>query len=91
MFYETQKAIGIDTDNMISFDTYRKGRNIHCFSFFLNETVQDTLPVERSANLRISLSFAVPSTYPRVVLLLADTKGILSIDNERVVTCDVRG
>ena len=32
-FYETQKAIGIDTDNMISFDTYKKGRSVFCFNF----------------------------------------------------------
>ena len=26
-----------------------------------------------------------------VVILLADNKGIISIDNQRVVTCDARG
>ena len=62
MIYETQKPIGIDTDNM-----------------------------KTHANLRLPLSFKNNVTSPHVVILLADIKGIISIDNQCVVTCDVRG
>ena len=90
IFYESQKSMGIDVDNMVSYNSFLKGRSIFSFNF-LNEEVEDTLPVEQSANLRISLSFRNPLPSPYVVILLADTIGIISIDGQRIVTCDVRG
>ena len=89
-FYEVQKAVGIDSNNMLSYDSYQKGRSVFCFNF-VNETVEDSLPVERSANLRMNLTFKQPLTTPHVVILLADTTGIITIDNQRIITCDVRG
>ena len=90
LFYECQKSIGIDTGNMITYNSFEKGRSVFCFNF-INEPVEDSLPVERSANLRLSLSFKQAMQSPHVIILLADTTGIISIDNQRIVTCDVRG
>ena len=75
---------------MITKDSFAEGRAIFSFNF-VNEVTEDTLPIERSANLRLSLSLDNNSTAPHVVILLADTKGIISTDNQCVVTCDVRG
>ena len=76
---------------MITHESYKKkSRSVFCFNF-VNENIDDTLPVERSSNLRLSLSFKNNLTSLHVVNLLTDTKGIISIDNQRVVTCDVRG
>ena len=90
LFYETQKSIGIETDNMITHESFGEGRAVFCFNF-VNEVTEDSLPVERSANLRLSLTLDDDLAEPHVVILLADTKGIISIDNQRTVTCDVRG
>ena len=82
--------MGIDGGNMITHKSYVKGRAVFCFNF-VNEIIEDILPVERSAYLGLSLTLKNNLTEPHVVILLADTKGIISIDNQRVVTCDVRG
>ena len=90
MFYECQKSIGIESNNMITNDSFAEGRAVFSFNF-VNEVTEDSLPIERSANLRLSLTLDSNLTSPHVVILLADTKGIVSIDNQHVVTCDVRG
>ena len=89
-YYETQKSLGLDNNNMITYDTYNKGRSVFCFNF-VNENVQDTLPVEMSASLRLNLKFSQNVNSPHVIILLADTTGLLTIDNQRLITCDVRG
>ena len=90
LFYEAQKSMGMDVENMISYDSFTRGRSIFSFNF-VNEVIEDTLPVERSASLRLSLSFKNPLTSPHVVILMAGTKGIITIDRQRIITCDVRG
>ena len=75
---------------MITADSFSKGRGVFCFNF-VNEVTEDSLPIERSANLRLSLTLDNNLTSSYVVILLADTKGIISIDNQHIVTCDVRG
>ena len=90
MFYGTQKLIGMESNNMITKDSFAEGRAIFSFDF-VNEVTEDTPPIERSANLRLSLTLDNNLSTPHVVILLADTKGIISFDNQRVVTCDVRG
>ena len=90
LFYECQKSLGIDTGNMITYDSFDKGRSIFCFNF-INEPVEDSLPIERSANLRMTLTFKQAMQTPHVIILLADTTGLITIDKQRIVSCDVRG
>ena len=90
LFYETQKSMGMDVDNLVSYDSFTRGRSIFSFNF-VNEVIEDTLPIERSASLRLSLAFKNPLTSPHVVILMAKTKGIITIDRQRIITCDVRG
>ena len=89
-YYEIQKAIGIDKDNMITYDSFKNGRSVFTFNF-VDEPTEETLPVESSASLRINLKFGQNLTRPHVIILLADTTGLLSVDNQRFVSCDVRG
>ena len=89
-YYETLKTIGIDKDNMITYKSFKEGRSVFMFNF-IHESIEESLPVESSAHLRLSLKFARNLSTPHVIILLADTTGLLSIDNQRVVSCDVRG
>ena len=90
MFYESQKSIGTESNNMITADSFSEGRGVFCFNL-VNEVTEDSFPIERSANLRLSLTLDNNLTSPYVNILLADTKGIISIDNQRVFTGDVGG
>ena len=86
MFYESQKSIDIESDNMITHDSFAEGRAVFSFNF-INEVTQYSLSVERSANLRLSLTPDDNLQSPHVVILLADTKGIISIDNQHAACC----
>ena len=89
-YYETQKGIGLERENMISYDSFTSGRTVFSFSF-VSEDMKEALPVEMSASMRISIRFSNPLSTPHVVMLFGDTTGILSIDSDRIVHCDVRG
>ena len=89
-YYKTQRSLGGDNNNLISYDSYALGRCILSFSF-VNEDVEGSLPVELSASLHINLTFDTPIPEPTVIILIADTKGLLTIDRGRSISCDVRG
>ena len=90
LYYETLKTIGINNDHMISHQSFKDGRTVFSFNF-VHKSVEETLPVESSASLRLTLKFAQNLTAPHTIILLAETTGLLSIDANRIVTCDVRG
>lgn len=90
LYYETQKSIGGGHDNLITYNSFKNGRAIYCFSF-VTEEVEDSMPVEISASLRISIKLGTVAPHPCMILLFGDTKGILTIDSDRVIQCDVRG
>ena len=90
LYYETLKAIGLDSNHMITYDSYKSGRSIFVFNF-INEPVGETLPIETNASLRINLKFSQNLPSSLIILLFAETTGLLSIDNQRVINCDVRG
>ena len=89
-YYETLKSIGLNNNNMITHESFKTGRTVFSFNF-VNETVEETLPVESSASLRLTLKFGQNLTAPHTIILLAETTGLLTIDNNRIVSCDVRG
>ena len=89
-YYETLKSIGINNNHMITHETFKKGRTVFSFNF-IHETVEETLPIESSGNLRLTLKFRNNLPAPHTIILLAETTGLLTIDNNRIVTCDVRG
>ena len=89
-YYETLKTIGLNVDHMITHESFKAGRTVFSFNF-IHETVEETLPVESSASLRINIKFRENLTAPHTILLIAETTGLLTIDQHRIVTCDVRG
>ena len=90
LYYETQKSFGGGNENMISYTSFKDGRTVLCFNF-VHESVQDSLPIEVSASLRIDLKFATAVTSPHVIILTADTTGLLNVDGNRQIQIDVRG
>ena len=58
---------------------------------FITEDMEDALPVEMSASMRINLKLRVNTATPIFVILLAETTGLLSIDSARGIVADVRG
>ena len=88
-YYETLRSNGIQDDNMITYHSFHKGRGIYTFNF-LTEEAKDTIPVEMSANLRISVDFNTPPSTPHILLMLGDSMGILSVDSYRHIQCDIR-
>ena len=89
-YYETLKSIGLNNNHMITHQSFNAGRTVFSFNF-VHETVEETLPVESSASLRLTLKFSQNLTAPHTIILLAETTGLLTIDSNRIVTCDVRG
>ena len=89
-YYETIKSIGMEQENIITFESFKEGRTIFNFNF-INEDMKEALPVDRSASMRIALRFDAPLTSPHMVILFGDTTGILTIDSDRIIHCDVRG
>ena len=89
-YYETLKTIGLNNNHMITHQSFNAGRTVFSFNF-VHETVEETLPVESSASLRLTLKFGQNLTAPHTIILLAETTGLLTIDSNRIVTCDVRG
>ena len=74
---------------MITYPAFYKGRCIYTFNF-LTEEGEGTIPVEMSANLRISIDFTTPPSQPHILLLIGDSVGLLSIDANRHNQCDIR-
>lgn len=90
VYYEMQKAIGLERDNLISYDAFHSGRAVFYFNF-VSEDMQEALPVEMSASMRINLKFSTPVNSNTVIILFAETIGLMTIDADRTVLCDVRG
>ncbi|XP_069177093.1 uncharacterized protein [Procambarus clarkii] len=89
LYYETLKTLGLERDSLLAYDSFNKGRSIFTFDLTTIQT-KDSLPVEKSGNLHMELEFGGGVTYNRLVLLFGETTGVLSIDGQRTVLCDVR-
>ena len=88
-YYETLRGNGLQEENLICYKSFFKGRCVYTFNF-LTEEASDTIPVEMSAHLRISIDFNTPPSQPHILLLIGDSMGILSIDAHRHIQCDIR-
>ncbi len=89
LFYTTLESLGLDTRNSLTFDAFNKGRTV-CFFNFVTEDVHNAIPLDKSGNLRINLSFAKGRNHNRVIMFFADTTGVIEIDHYRHVRCIVR-
>ena len=88
-YYETLRSNNMQEPNMITYPAFLSGRCIYTFNF-LTEEDSGTIPVEMSANLRISIDFNNAPKFPHIILLIGDSVGLLSIDKNRHIQCDIR-
>ena len=57
---------------------------------FDQEDLKNVMPIEKSGNLRVELTFGEVVARNRIVFLFGDSVGILAVDQDRLVTYDVR-
>ena len=90
LYYESLKTLSLDYDSLLHYDSFNSGRMIVALNF-ISELKEDALELEKSGNLRIQMTFATPRNENRIILLLGETQGIMSIDGERNINVFVRG
>lgn len=89
LFYSTLEGLGLETANNLTLQTFGKGQTICAFNF-VTEDVENGIPLEKSGNMRISLTFNKGYNRNLVIIFFADTTGVIDIDAHRQVTCQVR-
>lgn len=89
VYYDILDSLGVENDTLLDYDSFRKGRTVFVFSL-LPEDIRGTVPLEHSGNLRISLQLKKGLDENLVIICFGDTKGVLSINSERHVSCDTR-
>ena len=89
IYYSCLEALGLETTHMLRYDAFAQGRSLFIFNF-VDENVDNGIPVEKSGNLRINLAMVKAENKNRVILLFANTTGIIEIDSQRSVRCIVR-
>lgn len=89
LYYTTLQALGLDSQHTLTYDAFANGRTVCAFNFVAEEA-ENSIAVERSGNLRVSLNFKKPVNKNRLVLFLAETLGVIEIDEQRLVRVSVR-
>lgn len=89
LYYATLEALGLETRNSLTYETFKQGRTI-CSFRFVSEDIADGVPLDRSGNLRINLSFSEAQNSNLVIIFFAETLGVINIDSHRHVKCIVR-
>lgn len=90
MYYETMKSLSLPYDHLLGYNNFANGQSLMVFNF-KSETTDDTMEVEKTGNLRINLTFNVAVDENRVIMLFGETQGVISINHDRIVHCNVRG
>ena len=73
-------------DNLLTLKNFAKGRTIYSWNLTPAET-GDTLPVDRSGNLRLSLRTCKPNTENLILYVIGLTTALIEIDAGRRVKC----
>lgn len=89
LFYNVVDGLGIENDTLLDYESFKRGRSLFVYTL-LAEDVQGTVPLEHSGNLRVSLQLKKGIDTNIVILMFGDTKGVLSVNSERHVTCSSR-
>ena len=89
-YYETLRSLGLQDDHMITRDAFFNGRCVYNFNFVPEDIKSGNIPIETSANMRISIDFNTPPTVPHILLLIGDSIGIMNIDKDRHIQCEYR-
>ncbi|XP_042855398.1 uncharacterized protein LOC122242213 [Penaeus japonicus] len=89
LYYATLETLGLENDHTLAYDGFVKGRTICAFNF-IPEDIENGIPLEKSGNMRISLTFKEGVNANRVIIFFANTTGVIEIDAHRHVRCIVR-
>ena len=89
LYYSTLEALGLETHNSLTFNAFKEGRTLCAFNF-VPENIDNGIPLDKSGNLRVNLTFNKGHTSNLVIMFFAETTGIIEINSHRNVRCIVR-
>ena len=89
LYFDTLNSIGVLSDTLVTHKAFKDGKTFFAISFD-QEDLKNVIPIEKSGNLRIDLTFGEAVDRNRIIFLFGDSVGILGVDIDRLVTCDVR-
>ena len=89
LYYTVLNAIGFNVDNILTYESFVKGQTLLAFNL-LPEEIKDTVSLEATGNLRITLEFNTALVGNKVVLLFGPTTGVMKINADRRIICETR-
>lgn len=89
LYYSTLEALGLETQNSLTFSAFQEGRTLCAFNF-VTENIDNGIPLDQSGNMRINLTFNKGHSSNLVIMFFAETTGIIEINSHRNVRCIVR-
>lgn len=90
IYYRTLESLGLHRDHCLNLELFKKGGFAFCLDLRA-ENLNETIPVEMTGGLRLHLSFSeAAGTNNTLIHLLGETTGIISVNNNRRLQCDVR-
>ena len=88
LFYATLKGLGLETNNNLSLSAFVANRTICAFNL-VTEDVDNGIPLDKTGNMRVQLTFNQGRNRNLVIIFFANTTGVIEIDTHRQVTCQV--
>ena len=79
VFHHTLINNGDIGRNLLSLKTYREGRTIFVWDLRASDS-SDTIPLERSGNLRLSIQLSTANRVNYIVYVVGVTNGLISVD-----------
>ena len=89
LYFDTLNSIGVLSDTLVTHAAFTNGKTFFVVNFD-QEDLKNVIPIEKSGNLRIELTFGERVDRNRIIFLFGDSVGVLNVGQDRVVTCDVR-
>ena len=83
MYHNSLCAIKAE-DHQMTLQYFKSGRTIHAFDLRPSDSI-DTLSLEKSGNLRVSVQSSKPNTENIIIFIVGITTGLVSIDDTRTV------
>jgi hypothetical protein len=89
LYYTCLESLGLTNDTLLTYESFKSGRMVLIYNLGA-ENLANTLPLQRSGNLRVSIQLEKGLDENMVVLLFGDTKGVLSVNADRSVFVETR-
>ena len=82
LFYATLEGLGLETNNNLSLSAFVAGRTICAFNL-VTEDVDNGIPLDKTGNMRVQLTFNQGRNRNLVIIFFADTTRVIEIDAHR--------